>query len=423
MNESDSFLQRFFDASLIPADTTDERLGHYQAAAADLAKRFGAARRDAVSASRVAIDPKCPATEPWFATVQEAVKTHWKTFLVNHHDAPRQICRAILLEALSKAAEDDEELSAAIWNSTSNLLPHFGTGPEQDITREFISGLGDKCETYSSSIWRIGGNSALKQTEFAIKTVPMKTLDVDQTELEHGMSDAAGPQNQKGQSFGDPNPQWPNTGQSWSYQFAPRAAKSIATEVNKALTAIPGAIKRLTDQLGPALNKHASALSDLVIASVRQNERFTTLLWWKQTLYSPKLQRSYRDLGPTPTAVAMAFDLPEISGAPVPQSAEFFLREAIKAAVPENPRLTLAELAIASKTSAAVEPILPAAPSVTPCRVSLREFLRLDRECSVPPDAIPAYLGIDATTALPVTEWGIWLLRERLAEILSNPEA
>jgi len=33
MTDSNTFLERFFDASLIPADTTDERLGHYQSAA------------------------------------------------------------------------------------------------------------------------------------------------------------------------------------------------------------------------------------------------------------------------------------------------------------------------------------------------------------------------------------------------------
>src|SRR5690349_13513567 len=137
MSESKSLLQRFFDASLIPSETTDERLKHYQAAAADLANRFGETARDAVSASRVAIDPNCPATDPWFNTVQDAVKVHWKTFLVKNHDAPRQICRATLLEALSKAAEEDWTATLAIWNAASSLLPHLGNGPEQAITREF----------------------------------------------------------------------------------------------------------------------------------------------------------------------------------------------------------------------------------------------------------------------------------------------
>ena len=123
MTDSNSFLQRFFDTSLIPADTTDERLGHYTSAAADLSERFVKMPRDAVSASRVAVDPKCPATDPWFGEVQDAVKGHWKTFLANHHDAPRQICRAILLEALNKAVNDNEMLSAAVWKGASVCRP------------------------------------------------------------------------------------------------------------------------------------------------------------------------------------------------------------------------------------------------------------------------------------------------------------
>jgi hypothetical protein len=423
MSDKDTFLQRYFDASLIPTDTTDERLGHYQAAAGDLAKRFSEAPAEAVSASRVAIDPKCPASDPWFAAVEEAVKAHWKTFLAKHHDAPRQICRGILLEALREAVEKDDLLSAAIWNSASNLLAHMGTGPEQAITREFISRLGDRCEAYSSSIWRIGDNSPGKQPQFDFPVTPIEAAKVDQTTLEQGMSDAAGPHNSQSQAFGNPNPHWSNAAPHWSYHFAPRAAKSIATEVDKALTAISPAINGLTKQLGPALNAHANALAALVTASIQQIQGFTTLLWWKQALYSPTLRRSYRDMDPGPLAVAMPFDLAEVSGAPVPQSVEYFLRETMLAVVPADPRLTLAQLAAATKSSDKVEPFLPKATSDTPCRVSLREFLRLHRERTLPAKSIPAYVGVSSTIELRLSEWAVWLLRERLAEILSDTKA
>ena len=242
MNEPQSLLQRFFDASLIPSETTDERLKHYQAAAADLAKRFGETPRDAVSASRVAIDPNCPATDAWFNTVQEAVKVHWKTFLVKNHDAPRQICRAILLEALSKAADENWTATLAIWYACSSLLPHLGDGPELAITRQFITGLGDECETKSSSEWRIGATAAENLPEFEIKLPAIKAIQVDEPDLTNGFSDAAGPHDAQSKSHGNPNPHWPNSAQQWSYQFAPRAAKAVTTAVNKALAAtrIPG---------------------------------------------------------------------------------------------------------------------------------------------------------------------------------------
>lgn len=424
MSESQSFLQRFFDASLIPADTDDERLGHYQAAAADLAKRFGEAPRDAVTASRVAIDPKCPATDPWFAVVQDAVKVHWKTFLANHYDAPRQICRAILLESLSIAVAKDENLSAAVWNAASSLLPHLGSGPEQNITREFISKLGDECEAYSSELWHLGGSSGDKPPVFEIKLPSVKATKVSEAELNKGLSDAAGPHNAQSKNFGNPNPHWPQNNPShWVGEFAQRAAKTIASEVNDALSAVAPLLKGVNEQLEPALNQYAAALGEWVINSTQRNEQFTTLLWWKQALYSPSLKRSYRGLSHAGTVVALPFDLTKVSDAPVPVSVEFFLRETIRAVVSDNPRLTLAELIEAAKTSDPIEPCLPLPPTGPAHRVSLREFLSLARQGTPSVEAVPVYVGIEPTTALTLSEWAVWLLRERLADILVTTES
>ena len=423
MNESQTLLQRFFDASLIPSETTDERLTHYQAAAADLAKRFGESPRDAVSASRVAIDPNCPATDPWFDTVQEAVKVHWKTFLAKNHDAPRQICRAILLEALNKVAEDDWTATLAIWNASSNLLPHLGDGPEQAITREFISGLGDESETHSSEEWRIGATAPKNLPEFEIKLPAIKTIKVDEAELTNGFSDAAGPHNAQSQSFGNPNPVWPNSANRWAYEFPPRAASAVATSVNKALAATSPTIKGLSDQLAPALKKHADALGKWAISSAQRNERFTALLWWKQALYSPSLQRSYRKLSPAGTVIALSFDIAGVSGAPVPLSVEYFLRESIRNVWFEDPKLTLAELVSAAKTGDAVDPCLPTSPSGSPHRISIREFLSLVRQGGPYDETVAAYTGVVPSTSLSVSEWAVWLLRERLAEILTAPKA
>lgn len=375
MNEQQSLLQRFFDASLIPTDTTDERLAHYQSAASDLAERFGKSPDDAVSASRVAIDPNCPATDPWFNTVQDAVKVHWKTFLVNNHDAPRQICRAILLEALNTAAENDEIGTLAIWNACSSLLPHFGDGPEQSITREFINKLGSKCETYSSVEWSTGATATENLPKFEIKLPAIKKVQIDKAELTNGFSDAAGQHDAQSESHGNPNPNWPNSGASWSYKFAPRAANAVTVSVNKALATASTANASLSKQLTPALKKHANALGEWVVKSTQRNERFTALLWWKQALYSPSLQCSYRDLPPAGIATALSFDLANVSGAPVPLSVEYFLRETLRNILPENPEVTLAEFLTSANPDDRIAQCLPTASSDSPRRISLREFV------------------------------------------------
>jgi hypothetical protein len=236
------------------------------------------------------------------------------------------------------------------------------------------------------------------------------------------MSDAAGPSDQQNKSHGNPNQYWPNQAQHWAWQFAPRAANAIATSVNKALAATAPAIKGLSDQLAPALKKHANALGKWVVGSAQRNERFTALLWWKQALYSPSLQRSYRKLSPAGTAIALSYDLASVSGAPVPLSVEYFLRETIRNVLSENPEMTLADLAAAIKTDGAAGPCLPAAPSGDPHRISLREFLSVVRQAVPANETIPAYAGVVPSTSLPVSEWAVWLLRERLAEILTAPK-
>jgi hypothetical protein len=197
----------------------------------------------------------------------------------------------------------------------------------------------------------------------------------------------------------------------------------VATSVNKALAASSPAIKCLSDQLAPALKKHANALGKWVIGSAQRNERFTALLWWKQALYSPSLQRSYRELSPEGTAIAISFDLCCVSGAPVPLSVEYFLRETILNILPENPKVTLAELVAATKISDELVPCLPNASSGSPRRISLRQYLSVVRQAVPIDDAIPDYVGILASTSLPISEWAVWLLRERLAEILTDPDA
>jgi hypothetical protein len=342
--------------------------------------------------------------------------------LVKNHDSPRQICRAILLEALSKAAEKDWTATLAIWNASSSLLPHLGNGPEQAVTRKFISELSDECEVHSSGEWRMGVTIAENLPEFEIKPLALKAFQADETELTNGFSDAAGPHNQQSQSFGNPNPHWVNQPQHWAYQFAPRAASAVATAVNKAAAANSPAIKGLNDQLAPALKKHAHALGKWVIESAQRNERFTALLWWKQALYSPSLQRSYRELSPAEIAIALSFDLGRVSGAPVPLSVEYFLRETVRNLLPSNPDLTMAELVAAIRASDKVAPCLPTAPSGTTHRVSLREFLALVQQSGPADEAILGYVGVLPSSSLPISEWAVWLLRERLAEMLTAPE-
>lgn len=418
MSTTQSLLQRFFDASLIPADTGDERLGHYQSAAADLAKRFSEAGHDAVSSCRVAVDPQCPASDPWFDTVQSAVKEHWKTFLTNHYDAPRQVSRGILLEALRQAAENDKTLACAIWYAGSNLLNHVGNGPEQAVVRELYGKLGEVCEAEAADDWRTSGGSIPKTPLLELKLAPPKTVKVDETDLENGLSDAAGPHNKNSKSFGNANPHWPNVGHPWSHEFSPRAAKAIATEINKALATLGSAVKTLNEQLDPGLNKFTAALGKMAADLVRRSERRSELVWWKNALYSPSLKRSYRSLSPVETVIVIAKDLSHLCGAPTPLSVEYFMRETIQTLIPSAGTLTLSDFLADAKTSPLLNAYFPEVTIGSPRRVSLPEVFTVARQITLTGNSLQTWAGIKPSMSLPFGEWAVWLLRENLATSL-----
>lgn len=415
MSKTASLLQRFFDASLIPADTGDERLDHYQSAADGLAARFLQVPQEAVAAGRVAVDPHCPATDPWFETVQIAVKEHWRTFLSNHHDAARLVSRGILLDALRQVAAKNEILACAIWYGGSSLLNHHGDGPEQAIIRDVYAQFGESCEEQASRAWRISGETSPKAPGTKVKLQPPKLVEVDQTALEHGLSDAAGPNDRQGQNHGNPNPYWTNAQSNWSFEFAPRAAMTIATEVNKVLKAATAGLKAVSEQIDGGLSKFAIDLARIASDSVRRSERLTGLVWWKNALYSPALERSYRGLDPVETALVLTSDLARLSDAPVPLSVEYFMRETLQALVPSCPHVTLVEFLAAAKASSLVAGCLPTVPAVAIRRVSLLELVALARQSDVAEDSLPARVGIGSSIPLPLTEWAVWLLRENLA--------
>ena len=60
------------------------------------------------------------------------------------------------------------------------------------------------------------------------------------------------------------------------------------------------------------------------------------LLWWKQALYSPRLDSSYRTLGPLTLAVALAVDLADNVSPIYPRSVDFFLKETLRDVLDEG---------------------------------------------------------------------------------------
>ena len=202
------------------------------------------------------------------------------------------------------------------------------------------------------------------------------------------------------------------------------AANTVATSVNKALAATSPTIEGLSKQLAAALKKHANALGKWVIESAQRNERFTALLWWKQALYSPSLQRSYRELSPAGTAIALSFDLGSVSGAPVPLSVEYFIsRETIRNVLPENPKMTLAELATRLRVPTQLIRVYRLRRVVPLIVFHFGSFCQsFGKRCQPMRQSQLTRASCQQLVCRYLSR-AVWLLRERLAEMLTVPEA
>lgn len=144
---------------------------------------------------------------------------------------------------------------------------------------------------------------------------------------------ASGPSNVQGQACSEPNPHWPNVGSPWSHQFAPLMTKALTKAVNL------GA-KRLAASLSKNLGSYLSGVVQHLTDEVRQTERHLSeshdasrmrldVLWWSEALYSPSLNRGYREMESPITSVFAAADLSAIVPALAPASVNYVLGEAI----------------------------------------------------------------------------------------------
>jgi hypothetical protein len=227
-----------------------------------------------------------------------------------------------------------------------------------------------------------------------------------------------------------PNPTWPNSGANWSYEFAPRAAASIADAVDAALQE---SLKSFEDfdsavcgQLTAFLEAARSSVHQLAgeIARGASGLRLRTeLLWWKEAVYSQSAKLSYRAiLPPAGAALLMAFDLNQLVPEFCPVSVQFFLQEAVTGVVEAKVKTGKHQAkSILDIFTNLVDAELPAAFQAAIAvhksqSVGRKPLVSLLADClslrSVDAVRFRPEVGIDATAVLSLPDLSVWFFRE-----------
>jgi hypothetical protein len=397
---AESLIQKYLDAHLFDIGEEDDRLGHFQKAADDLAKIFADAPQKLIPAILTAIDPNISESEPLLIEAENAVKTHWKAFPNAYPQRPATLLRPVLLDALAQRCREDVITNVIVWLAGSSLFERVEQTAESAIVHAFLLECGQKTEAEAEKEWAptpVSPEFAPPKPVFKFTAPKASTIDKGNFKKQF---------------------QQHNSGYN-SPTFD--VSSPIADAIDAAVAPLYESSATLADQLRTPMKEFAkeftTSLNSWINSVVGSFGARTNLLWWKQALYSPSLKRSYRGLSGPATVIVLAEDLDGIIGSdPAPQSVECFLRETVADCLGDDQRFSLEDLLNEAKTNTVIHPALNSAdlPS-SPTRICLSQAVQAAPRALPDRGAIRAYLGISNDFKLPVSEWAVWLFRDAQA--------
>lgn len=412
-------LQEFLNANLLPI--TDE--GYFEKikkTADQLTKKLNKNKAKVLSYTLTALDPEIPADNADVIEVKELITKNWSTFTTNSKDTPITFIRAVMLEAL-QAISNETSIACLIWLTGRNIQQQFKLiGKEKQLIENFLLSLGNKVEITANENWSLPTEAKLKKLSVEIKE--LTNVSLDKLTLQKLFVFASGPHDNQSQvPFENPNPHWPNTGQSWSYEFPPRAATAISQIVNKALKEQATAINTNQTQIQEAVNKLLSQTQSEILERNSLLQMRTQLLWWKESCYSNSLNQSYRGQTNGLLQIALANDYSSFVPEIYPTSADYFLREVHRALVKdESKNIKVSEILKQVEFSKEVLKNIFAEQSEEFGRISLLNFIKgivWDKYTS---EQFKSLVGFDETVEMTLTELTIWLFHDLQALKIST---
>jgi hypothetical protein len=107
-------LQEFLNLGLLDIEGDDSRLEKLRGAASELAGQMKTSPRMAIYHTLVVSSDDPSPTDASFADVAEQVEKHWNTYWNRFPEVPRQLFKAVSLQALSMVSSHEENTKLAM---------------------------------------------------------------------------------------------------------------------------------------------------------------------------------------------------------------------------------------------------------------------------------------------------------------------
>ncbi len=382
----------------------------------------------------MALDPTISDNDSIVVEVEDIIIKQWPAFrnsVVKTKDKPISYIQAVILEALNKLSKDIN-LAAIVWHTGCNVMSHYKLAGQEEVLTIFLLEIGKKVEEVARNSWGIVENTqidSIAQIELAVPKIGQGKVGEDA--LKGHLLAAAVHSGWAAQAGGGENPHTQAQNNfNWPQFFSERAAQGLSEEINaaflsqnKSLISILNSIQKSIDTYLSNLKPHLEQVSSSILQSSQSLNKRSDLLWWKQALYSPKLDVGYRKLDPLLLAMVMAIDLADSVSPIYPKSVDFFLEETLRDVlgdeIEKNIVLTelLEKFTLFSDTEKfLLEKLYDESENRKPLGVCISGVLKGEMTA----DEVFKYTGIEKSTKISLGELTIWLFHDLHANTLAN---
>ncbi|GGM07440.1 hypothetical protein GCM10010099_24240 [Streptomyces cinereus] len=335
---SNSVISTFNNIGLINiVDGDDSKLKNIQEAANLLVDKLKADKSLLIPYVLAGLNVNVDANDVSINDSEQALLSIWQT--ANSYygsDKPINIYRMILLDACNQMVIEDNSNAYILWNTVADIYTSLKFGNEKTFIEEMINYWLKTSESFVAAYIE---NSDLEDIELIPKTrkkaFPEFALDKDDFQkkmfLSMGSVDAEGVAFTAEQAF---NQYAPSQGNLWIKDFIVKFSKIYEqhiNDLNKVANEIHKQAVQISNEKEEIYNRNSEKLvsnHNQVISKIRlQNNLKFESLWWSQTMYSPLLKESYRNMDINIANLAMVKDLLSFVDNVAPDSFSYLLLE------------------------------------------------------------------------------------------------
>lgn len=420
-----SILQEFLQRQLIDISDDDQQLKSMESAAKSLAKTLQSKKGEIIPATLVALDSRISEEDPWIDATWAALKKAWRTAPARYDGVPITELRAILADALARAAKSDRTAASVFWLTAASYAPFAAPGREREVWTDLLGSAGRAHEQAAQEFWGDGRATAAIELVAPPPPPAANAPQLDATLLAKHLRAGAGPRGgdagniQRNAAYNFQQNHQQND--IWVEQFGTIASAGIATVVNTALAKVVevNSAAALAEWFGEVRASLQTSLASVPATALR-----TQLLWWREAGYSPLLEADYSDVEPALLPLAMALDLDRQVPDLCPRSVDTFLGRVVRSELQGRDGDTRWSLDgfLDAMVDAVPDPLTKQLPRGKPRegRTTLLDLIRRSDGGEAPDGDLRDRLGVEGSIEVEAPTLARWLFRDLKAERLAS---